>query len=202
METSDSAKPIPGGPVDLEWITKAKPDIETRMANCDEGTGDFVLMSLVRDTLLDQNTALAENVKAIQATTTHLERSKPQGEEGVCVNGQSDDTMTNVVYGPDAAYNLTQSAIDQAFLPTLTQDFLRGDEALKIMTHRSKLIAAQTSIRVSIKEELECRRSDQEKAHGRRYDFGPLAFKLGQILARKRKGDRNGQPRKRQRQRG
>lgn len=192
----------PGHPKDSEWISKAKPDIEMRMASYEEGTGDFVLMSLVREPLRDLVPALAENVRAIQATTADLKRINPRWEEPVCVNGDLERVSTCLVRGPDPAYELNQNAISQASFSALTEDVLRCGDIETLVGHRTNLVATQIGIRASIKEELECRRSDLEKAHGRRFDFGPLVLKLAQILARKQKGSKKGKSRKRQKSKG
>ena len=169
------------------------------MASYDEGAGDFVLMCLVHDPLLDLAPALAENVKSLQAVGTQLEQINPRSECDICENGIPKSAITNLVCGPDPVYDITQISINQASIPAATVEVLQYHHPDRLIEHQSALIAAQTRIRQSICEEIESRRSDQEKANGRRYDFGPLAFKLANILTRKEMGGKEGRARKRQR---
>lgn len=183
----------------MDWITEVKPDIEARMASYDEGAGDFVLMSLVHDPLVSLVAALAENVRASQAATSRLERSDSMRPKSMTNGNYSNSNPTDLVLGPDPAYDLTQSAIDHASVPERTTIILDDDNCAKVVEHQSDLIATQTAIRASIRVELDSRRADEEKANGRRFDFGPLALKMARILARKRVWGKKRKQRKRQR---
>lgn len=183
----------------MDWITEVKPDIEARMASYDEGAGDFVLMSLVHDPLVSLVAALAENVRANQATTSRLERSNSLRPKSMTNGDCSNSGPTDLVLGPDPAFGLTQTAIDHASISERTTTILNDDDLAKVVENHSELIATQTAIRASIKGELDSRRADEEKANGRRFDFGPLALKMARILARKRAWGKKGKPRKRPR---
>jgi ubiquitin carboxyl-terminal hydrolase L5 len=183
----------------MDWITEVKPDIEARMASYDEGAGDFVLMSLVHDPLVSLIAALAENVRANQAATSRSERSNSLRPKSMTNGDCSNSGPTGLVLGPDPAYDLTQTAIDHASVPERTLTILDDDDCEKVVEHQSELIATQTAIRASIRGELDSRRADEEKADGRRFDFGPLALKMARILARKRVWGKKRKQRKRQR---
>jgi len=183
----------------MEWITEVKPDIEARMASYDEGAGDFVLMSLVHDPLVSLVAALAENVRANQAATSRSEWSNSLRPKSMTNGDCSNSGPTGLVLGPDPAYDLTQTAIDHASVPERTLTILNDDHCEKVVGHQSELIATQTAIRASIRGELDSRRADEEKANGRRFDFGPLALKMARILARKRVWGKKRKQRKRQR---
>lgn len=168
------------------------------MAVQEEGAGDFVLMSLVHDPLMDLVPTLAENVKCLQATAAKMEETNPQPKE-VMLNGDRPINPTSgLVLGPDHACDLTQSMIDTASMSEITTSMVKCDDMAKLTEHHSALAAAQVGIRSSIKEELEARRSDQDKANGRRFDYGPLALKMAQILARSQEGLKKRKSKKRQ----
>ena len=170
----------------VDWITEAKPDIETRMASNEEGAGDFVLMSLVQDPLVSLIPALASNVRGLSATAAFLNRITRRWSEFMCTREGYYNSTTNLVRGPDPEYGLSQAAIDEACVPRSTTDALFQDDCGYTLRNHSDLIAVQAGIRASIKEEQAAKRSDEEKASGRRFDFGPLTQRLAQVLARKR----------------
>ena len=87
--------------------------------------------------------------------------------------------------GPDPAYGLSLETIEQASLPSKIVSALRSLVASDIMGCQEELRDAQASLRALIKDEHEAKRLDQQKANARRYDYGPLALKLAQVLARK-----------------
>lgn len=169
------------------------------MASYDEGAGDFVLMSLVHDPLVSLVAALAENVRASQAATSRLERNNSMRPESMTDGDYANSSPTDLVLGPDPAYDLTQTAIDHASVPERTTIILDNNDCTKVVEHQSELIATQTAIRASIRGELDSRRADEEKANGRRFDFGPLTLKMARILARKRVWGKKHKQRKRQR---
>ena len=168
-----------------DWVRKAKPDIEACMSEYEEGQIEFAILSLVRDPLLDLLPALAANIRGIQALTEHLEGVAAEKERGDFSKRQEDPLKDGTLTGPDLTIGLTQDAIEQAQAPPSIGSALGSHVVSTIRLCQQELCIAQIRLRALIRDECEAKHSDEEKAHARRHDYGPLALKLAQILARK-----------------
>ncbi|KAL9076400.1 MAG: hypothetical protein Q9161_001116 [Pseudevernia consocians] len=166
-------QPMCLGSVQGDWLSQAKPDIEARMAQYEEGQIEFAILSLVRDPLLEMIPALAENVKAINALSTRLDIVKPGWE--AFTDSLTDGELAgtdSLINNPNLAYGLTQEMLEQAKPSQAVMDLCHGDIASDILGHREQLIAAQANIRMSIREEIQSNQSDEERAASRTCDYG------------------------------
>ena len=168
-----------------DWVRKAKPDIEACMSEYEEGQIEFAILSLVRDPLLDLLPALATNVRGIQALAAHLEGINSDNENGDSAGHQEGPLDNDTLTGPDLTIGLTQDAIEQARAPPSIESALGSHAVSTIRLCQQELFVAQTRLRALIRDECEAKHADEEKANARRHDYGPLALKLAQILARK-----------------
>ncbi|CAF9920337.1 MAG: hypothetical protein HETSPECPRED_004243 [Heterodermia speciosa] len=168
-----------------DWVRKAKPDIEACMSEYEEGHIEFAILSLVRDPLLDLLPALAINVRGIQALAAHLRGITAEKDEGRSTEHQEWPPDDGTLIGPDLTIGLTQDAIEQAQAPPSIESALGSHVISTILLCQQELCVAQTKLRSLIRDECEAKHSDEEKANARRHDYGPLALKLAQILARK-----------------
>ncbi len=161
------------GSVQGDWLSQAKPDIEARMAQYEEGQIEFAILSLVRDPLLEMIPALAENVKAINALSTRLDVVKPGWKDFIdsSTNGQIAGT-DGLISNPNLAYGLTQEMLDQAEPSQAVIDLCHGDVASDILGHREQLITTQAGLRMSIREEIQSNQSDEDRAASRTCDYG------------------------------
>lgn len=170
---SHGADEIHAGSARGDWLSQAKPDIEARMAQYEEGQIEFAILSLVRDPLLEMVPALAENVKGINALSNWLDIFKPGWKDFIdsSTDGEiagSDSVITN----HDLAYSLTQEMLDQAEPSQAVRDLCHGDVASDILGHREHLITVQAGLRTSIREEVQSNQSDEERAAARTCDYG------------------------------
>ena len=165
-----------------DWIQKAKPDIEARMAEYEEGRIEFAILSLVKDPLLGLIPALAENVKTLVAVASRLESMAPEHDS---TENRQGDVAEGILAGPDPAYGLTPEMIEQAKVPSEVELAICVQEASKLRCCQQELRGGQARLRASIRDEFEANRLEEQKANARRYDYGPLALKLAQVLARK-----------------
>ena len=168
-----------------DWVRKAKPDIEACMSEYEEGQIEFAILSLVRDPLLDLLPALATNVKGIQALTAHLEGIYAEKEKGDSTKHQEGSLSDDILTGPDLTIGLTQDKIEQAETLPSIESAIGSHVISTIRLCQQELCVAQIRLRALIRDEYEAKHSDEEKANARRHDYGPLALKLAQILARK-----------------
>lgn len=168
-------------------MNHAKPVIEGRMAEYEEGQIEFAILSLVRDPLLDLLPTLAENLKISQEISTRLNNLRPDWKNFVsaAANGESLPQEATLVE-PDRGYGLTPDAIGKAIVPEGVQQRLNKESVGDLVAFRQELMTAQAGIRTSIKEEQQSGRSDDEWAASRRHDYGPVVQAWVGMLAQKR----------------
>ena len=161
------------GSVQGDWLSQAKPDIEARMAQYEEGHIEFAILSLVRDPLHEMISALAKNVKAINVLSARLDIVKPEWQDTYDPPTNSEVAGTNsLIREPSLAYGLTQEMLDRAALHQAVVDFCHDNVASDMLRHREQLIAMQADLRMSIREELQSNQSDEERAAARASDYG------------------------------
>lgn len=154
------------------WLGQAKPDIEARMAQYEEGQIEFAILSLVRDPLLDLIPRLAENIKGITGLSAHLDLIKPDWRdfETFSDNGQFAGLLTAF----DPNYGLTPDHIDQVDLPMTIAKLYKSDAVEDIVTQRQQLVTDQARLRLWIRDEQQSNQSDEERAAARRCDYGAM----------------------------
>ncbi|KAI4111350.1 MAG: hypothetical protein LQ339_000549 [Xanthoria mediterranea] len=174
------------GPIaEDDWVLQVAPEIETRMAQYEDGQIEFAILSLVREPLIKLVAVLAENVKSITSIRRHLlqiqsDRGEPQPDS----LDANDLVPQDLLLGPSEQYRLSQEAIDQAVLSPQTEQQLKGDDLVAMSAVMQQLSTAQTSIRASIRDEISAIQADDDRAASRRNDKGLLAKGLLQVLER------------------
>ncbi|KAL8798518.1 MAG: hypothetical protein Q9182_006607 [Xanthomendoza sp. 2 TL-2023] len=168
-----------------DWVLQVAPEIETRMAQYEDGQIEFAILSLVQEPLTKLVAALAENVKSIAAVRHHLAKL-PNGLEELQQGsmGANIEEEQNLVLGPCEQYKLTQEVLDQAVLSPQFEQQVDNAEASELQTIEKELIVAQVSIRASTMEELKAIEAGNDRAASRRNDKGLLAKGLLEVLAR------------------
>ena len=151
----------------------AKPDIETRMADYESEQIEFAILSLVRDPLLDLIPSLAQTVKIMNLTMSRLSE----------LGEISESATAKRTIGPEPAYRLTLDLIESQNVPEGDNEILLGDSKAELHNLYEKLICSQNQLRVSIQDELESARTDEERTARRRHDHGPLIQQWIRFLA-------------------
>ena len=169
-----------------DWVAHAKPVIEARMAEYEEGKIEFGVLSLVKDPLLSLVPTLAENVKVSAKTLSRLQKLKTEWEDSVSASldaaySPHEFTLT----GPDESYALTADIFESAVVPDVIQQRLDRGSITSLMLFWEELKASQARLRTSIKEEHHLQRSDADRAASRRHDYGPMVQAWVRMLARK-----------------
>ena len=174
------------GPIaDDDWVLQVAPEIETRMAQYEDGQIEFAILSLVKEPLIKLVAVLAENVKSITSIRRHLlqiqsDRGEPQPDS---LDG-NELVPQDLLLGPSEQYRLSEEAIDQAVLSPEIEQQLKSDDLVSMSAVIQKLSTAQTSIRASIRDEISAIQADDDRAASRRNDKGLLAKGLLQVLER------------------
>ncbi|KAL8785934.1 MAG: hypothetical protein Q9213_003083 [Squamulea squamosa] len=168
-----------------DWVSQVAPEIETRMAQYEDGQIEFAILSLVQEPLTKLVADLAENVKGIAAVRQRLVQvqcgqGRPQSESTEGRNLAEQDT----VVGPCERYRLSPEAIDQAALSPELEKQLKSDDITDLEAAIQHLNTTQASIRASIRDEVKAIQADDDRAASRRNDKGMLAIGLLQVLER------------------
>ena len=164
-----------------DWVSQAKPEIEARMAQYEEGQIEFSILGLVKEPLPGFISNLAMNVKSLTEVAESLKLLKPDWRDFI----EDSVIADHVVTGPDSIYGLTHELIERSQVPRALRDVLLQNIAADIMEWRQKLVLEQTGLRASIIQEQQSSRSDQERAASRRHEYSPAVRALVEILARK-----------------
>ncbi|KAL9026786.1 MAG: hypothetical protein Q9180_007425, partial [Flavoplaca navasiana] len=118
------------GPIGNEdWVLQVAPEIETRMAQYEDGQIEFAILSLVREPLTKLVDALAENVKSITSIRRRLQEmeSDRAGLQPDSTGGNELEEQS-LILGPCEKYRLSQEAIDHAVLSPEHEELLKtGD---------------------------------------------------------------------------
>lgn len=154
------------------------------MAEYEEGQIEFAILSLVKDPLLELVPALAENVKGLQALASHLKSISTDTKNCASSGDQQGCVVTHTLTGPDLNIGLTSDVIEQAKVASSIESALHSHEVSDVIASQEELCIAQARLWASVRDECEAQRLDVEKANARRHDYGPLAIKLAQVLAR------------------
>ena len=169
------------------------------MAEYEEGQIEFSILSLIRDPLLDLIPMLAENIKSLIVVTSYLEDIASENALG---NDQRGCEVEGTLTSSDSAYGLTARAIEQAHVSSKVDSALQSQVLSDIIDCRRELVDSQARLRASIRDEYEAKHMEDQQANARRYDYGPLALKLAQVLARKPIVGRGKSSSKRKKQKG
>ncbi len=159
-----------------DWLSQAKPDIEARMAQYEEGQIEFAILSLVRDPLIRLIPAWAENVKGVAALSAKLDAIKSDWRDFTApvTNGESAGHLN----APDPGFGLTQELFDHTSIPEEVVNLCNLEVVTDIVEHRQELITAEAELRMSIREEMQADQTDEERATARSRDYGAMIQKV------------------------
>ena len=189
FESSSSTMTNPPfiGPIASEdWVDQAKPVIEARMAEYEDGQIEFAILSLVKDPSSMLVARLAENLKILTAVSTRLDDINPAWKDFIIpVTDDEFHSSNGIEIGLDSEHQLNQDNIDRAMIPLETEERLRSNNTSDILALRQELITAQAGLRASFREEQLCLRSEAEQAASRRHDYGYMMENCSRTLKHK-----------------
>ncbi|KAL8874128.1 MAG: hypothetical protein Q9174_000498 [Haloplaca sp. 1 TL-2023] len=157
------------GPVTgTEWVMQVAPEIESRMAQYEDGQIEFAILALVQEPLTNLVAALAENVRSIVSVSQRLDQLRSDWRHWLLDRtGGKDLIDPDVVLGPCKQYDLDQDAIDGAVLSPSLKAQLDGNNADDLAGTRQDFIMAQAGLRRSIKDEALAIQADNARAASR-----------------------------------
>lgn len=168
-----------------DWVDQVAPELQSRMAEYEEGQIEFAILALVKEPKANHVAALAENIKSINSLSERLSHVKPDWRDFLPSHSEGSSAADHeILFGPCEQYELQQEVIDQANLSPELELKLESDVAEDLVKNRQELISAQASLRAALTEEIRTIRTDNERAASRRNDKGLLARGLLQVLER------------------
>ncbi|DAA73836.1 TPA_exp: Ubiquitin carboxyl-terminal hydrolase [Trichophyton benhamiae CBS 112371] len=169
--------------VEEDWLGLATKEIQTKMAEYEEGDIEFSILSLSKDPMTGYLADLASNVKALQHLNSRL--------AGFGENCDEADPENAVLCGPDAQYGLTPAMLELALVPSeLAETAENGNEAHdldSLARQRQALVEQQRLLRTQITDEQNSRQIELDYARRRRFDYCAAVNRWSRILVRKRK---------------
>ena len=161
MGTFDSAS---GG----EWMSIARPALQTRMALYEGAETEFNLMAVVHDPIVKDRNELCKNVKEIQQIEKKLDGVVEDWRklEGAVTKS---DAITHV----SAEYDISRADIDSVELAKTTLETIeKSDDLLELIDLRRKALCQQAGLRAVVRDAMQSAKDDDEKARHRRHDYG------------------------------
>lgn len=99
-------------------------------------------------------------------------------------NGQT-QSNSEVLLGPSKRYGIRQEAIDARGVSDRVKEVIDTATEASVQEAMGQLIADQVRLRRSILEEIETRESESRQVACRQHDFGPLAQRVAEIIAKR-----------------
>ncbi|OAL71706.1 hypothetical protein A7D00_3735 [Trichophyton violaceum] len=169
--------------VEEDWLRLATNEIQTKMAEYEEGEIEFSILSLSKDPMTGYLADLASNVKGLQHLNSRLSEFGDNCDEA--------DPENAVLCGPDAQYGLTPAMLELALVPSeLAETAENGNRAHdldSLARQRQALVEQQRLLRTQITDEQNSRQIELDYARRRRFDYSAAVNRWCRILARKRK---------------
>ena len=171
------------GEIDAEtgedWMSIARPHLQTRMLMYSGAEIEFNLMAVVHDPAMRQRQELLENVKELQAIDEKLDGMV---EDWRTFDGA--ETKKDVVVASSLDFDVSQADIDITELPAIASNGIKETEDLmELVEVRKGVIANQAPLRGGIRDALVSAKEDDEKARHRRHDYGSFVRTwLGELV--------------------
>ena len=160
------------GPIDTtngeDWMSIARPLLQTRMLMYEGAEIEFNLMAVVHDPAMKQRQELLENVKELQAIDKKLDDLV---EDWRTFDGA--ETKRDTIIASSIDFNISQADVDATELPVSVSNKVKETEGLmELIELRKEVIGKQGPLRGGIRDALMSAREDEERARHRRHDYG------------------------------
>jgi ubiquitin carboxyl-terminal hydrolase L5 len=162
------------GPIEdgESWLSIAQPVLQGRMAQYAAGAIEFNIMAVVHDPMVVCIEALAANVKVLRAVEGKLADVVEDWRELL----EEHDHQSNILVEQNHGLGLQNVDIDRAEITQKDAKALAGAEDLtQLLELRKEIVLQQCGLRRACLDEMECAKSDAEKAMSRRHDYSTFA---------------------------
>lgn len=167
-----------------DWLSLAKPEILSRMAEYEEDQIEFSILSLAKDPMTEHVANLSSNVKSLSFLNRRLDELQGSPLAPDNTHGELHNIEESIL-GPDPSFFLNQKDLDHA---QVSEDLIgkcKAENPGDILNIKQDLIVRQKALRLLIKEEQQSRQMDEDYAESRTHDYGPAICHWVRLLARK-----------------
>ncbi|KAL9615514.1 MAG: hypothetical protein Q9167_000027 [Letrouitia subvulpina] len=172
-----------------DWTLLAAPEIQSRMAQYEEGQIEFAVLSLVKDPISNLLTALTENVKSGAVILSHLDNINPAWMDEATLPLDCEALRARFMLKSHEHYGIDQMETNPAIGTNLVLEELCAQDVPQLVTKLQGLVEDQAMLKSSVKSEREANRLEEEQATSRRNDQGQLAKGLLEVIDRMEKMD-------------
>ncbi|KAI4165058.1 MAG: hypothetical protein LQ342_001335 [Letrouitia transgressa] len=172
-----------------DWTSLAAPEIQSRMAQYEEGQIEFAVLSLVKDPISNLLAALAENINSGAVILSHLDNLNTAWMDEVTLPLECEALRARFMVKSHEHYGIDQVETNPA---VETDSFLKelcAQDVPQLVKKLQRLVEDQATLKSSIKTEKEANRLEEEQATSRRNDQGQLAKGLLEVINRMEKMD-------------
>jgi ubiquitin carboxyl-terminal hydrolase L5 len=162
------------GPIEdgESWLSIAQPVLQGRMAQYAAGAIEFNIMAIVHDPMVGCIEALAANVKVLRAVEEKLADVVEDWRELL----EEHDHQSNTLTGQNHSLGLHNVDIERAKITSKDAKALaRAEDLTQLLELRKEIVLQQCGLRRACSDEMECAKSDAEKAMSRRHDYSTFA---------------------------
>lgn len=187
-ETSTDIKTLDISEV-ADWTLLAAPEIQSRMAQYEEGQIEFAVLSLVKDPISSLLAALAENIKSGAVILSHLDTVNAAWMDEVTLPLECEALRARFMFKSHEHYGVEQVETNPAIETDSVLKELCSQNVPQLVRKLQRLVEDQAMLKSSIKTEKEANRLEEERATSRRNDQGQLAKGLLEVINRMEKMD-------------
>lgn len=160
-----------------DWLDVVQTSLSVRMAQYADGQIQFSLMAIVRDPVVENRHALAQNVLSLQKTELQL------NEVSQDWRNYTADHQDCTLFGGSEEYGLTDEIIAQAGISENMAQQLHLSCLENLLKVRQELITNQAGCRAQVRDSQQANLMDAEESMHRRHDYGSFVKAWMQALS-------------------
>jgi ubiquitin carboxyl-terminal hydrolase L5 len=154
------------------WLSIAQPVLQGCMAQYAAGAIEFNIMAVVHDPMVGCIEALAANVKVLRTVEEKLADVVEDWRELL----EEHDNQSSTLVGQNHDLGLHNVDIERAEItPKDAKALAEAEDLTQLLELRKEIVLQQFGLRRACSDEMECAKSDAEKAMSRRHDYSTFA---------------------------
>ncbi len=168
---------------DQNWLELATPLIQERMYQYEDNAVNFNLLAVCESPLEILKTELCNNIHTLESIEEALDKQQPDWQKFIC-----EDEKHRLLVGPDASYSISQYDFDEACADgDIVREIQGGITNERLMELQKQHSDRQRQVKMSLLDEINEIRQDDEAAASRRHDMTPFINSWIAALAEKGK---------------
>ncbi|KAI5198501.1 cysteine proteinase [Aureobasidium subglaciale] len=160
-----------------DWLNIVQTSLSVRMAQYEEGQLQFSLMAVVRDPVIEDRRALAQNIRSLQHIKARLDEVSETWRSFV-----ASDFEDSTLSGASEEYGLTNDMIAEAPTSQTMAQQLRSSCPDSLSKVLQELMTSQAGCRAQVRDSQQAEITDAEESMHRRHDYGSFVQAWMQAL--------------------